>query len=171
MSRGCTKLTLEELRASLGPDRLISVAGLPWRSSIEEKVTRVEGYRWSMAYYQSVASRVDQIVVMAYDSFAPSPALYRLWVREQVRGLLSNLASTKVDLLIGFSVSREITTSHNPDAENLSSGLAGLCAGLTAAAPATNRIKGIALYAEWEADAVDWQRWEQWQAGTVRYLN
>src|SRR5205085_2558005 len=57
---------LEELRASLGPDRLLSVAGLPWRSSVEEKVTRFAGYRWSTTYYQSVASRVDQIIVMAY---------------------------------------------------------------------------------------------------------
>ena len=65
-----------------------------------------------------VADRVDHIAVMSYDSFAFHPALYRLWMREQVRGITKSLAEADAELLMGLSVSRERTSTHRPRAEN-----------------------------------------------------
>lgn len=158
---------LDELRVAIGPARLIGVAALPWRSAPEARLSLAQGYRWDGDYYRQVAERADQLAVMAYDSAAPTAALYRLWMREQTRGLLGSLAGSRAELLIGISLSRESTGSHHPGAENLRSGLAGLCAGL-AGAPGAERVRGVALYPEWEASADDWQLWAQWQAGAAR---
>jgi hypothetical protein len=122
----------------------------------------VGSYKWSGTYYRAVAQEVDQIAVMTYDSMAPHPALYRLWLREQVRGIWGSLAGSDVQLLAGLSVSRENTFTHRPNAENMNSRLAGICAGLSAAAHTNHAIDGVALYASWEAEANDWAAWEAW---------
>ena len=63
--------------------------------------------RWSAEYYRAVAARVDQVLAMTYDSYLPMPALYRLWLREQTRGLSDALRGSSAELLMGLSVSRE----------------------------------------------------------------
>lgn len=152
---------LQELRAALSPNSMLSVASLPWASAGETVLAPSNPYRWSSAYYRAIASSVDQIAVMAYDSHAPTAALYRLWMREQVVGISRGLADTPVSVLIGISVSREVTDSHRPAVESLPHGLAGLCAALHR--NQVDQIEGVALYALWEADATDWQAWQAWQ--------
>jgi hypothetical protein len=109
--------------------------------------------------YQEVGQRVEQIATMTYDSSAFHPALYRLWIREQVKGIRGSLENSDVELFIGISVSREQTRSHRPNIESLENGLAGLCAGLTK----PHNIQGIAIYADWEFSQSDWKLWEIWQ--------
>ncbi len=112
---------------------------------------------------QAVASRVDQIATMTYDSLMPLPALYRLRMREQVRGIGRSLAQSDVALLIGIPVSRERTLTHKPKTGALTHGLAGLCAGLldTEALGAERLPEGVAMYAAWEAEPADWEIDEQ----------
>jgi len=154
---------LDELRLALAPTQLLSVASLPWASSLESALLPANPYRWTSSYYHAVASRVDQIVAMTYDSQAVVPALYRLWMREQVQGIRQSISDQPIDLLIGISLSREVTSSHRPEVENLANGLAGLCAGLAKQTQDGASINGIALYAFWESDARDWQIWQSWQ--------
>src|SRR6266545_563945 len=68
-----------------------------------------------------------------------------------------------IDLLLGISVSREVTSSHRAEVEDLGNGLAGLCAGLAKQRQDGAPINGVALYAIWESDARDWQIWQSWQ--------
>jgi hypothetical protein len=156
-------LLLEEVRRAIGPERILSVAGSYWLPQVLNGLPFVEGLKWGSKYYEAVASRVDQIATMTYDSLMPHPALYRLWLREQVRGIGRSLADSEVELLIGISASRERTTTHRPNAENMQSGLVGACAGLHSTG---RKAGGIAVYAAWEAEEADWQMWETWLAGT-----
>lgn len=61
-------LLLDEMKEALGTEYILSVTGHTWRN--EEKPIDVGDYRWHGKYYQEVSKRVDQIVVMTYDSMA-----------------------------------------------------------------------------------------------------
>jgi len=152
-------LLLEEVREAIGWERILSVAGSYWLPKGMNELPFVEGFKWSGEYYRAVAERVDQIATMTYDSLTPHPALYRPWLREQVRGIGRSVADSEVDLLIGISVSRERTMTHKPSAENMRSGLAGISAGLKGT---ECEVDGVAVYAAWEAESTDWQVWEAW---------
>jgi hypothetical protein len=150
---------LDEVRVTLAPDRQLSVASGYWVPATVNALPIVGGCKWSASYYRQVGARVDQVVAMTYDSLMPNPALYRTWMRGQVRGITESLEETDVELLIGLSVSQEKTATHHPSAENLSNGLAAMCAYL---ARGEHQIDGVALYAAWEATAADWTLWDQW---------
>lgn len=154
---------LEELRAALSPRQLLSVASLPWMPRLEGAFLPTHAYRWDGRYYQAVANRANQLVAMTYDSQAGVSPAYRLWMREQVRGIRRSIGAQPVDLLIGISLSREQTASHRPEVESLANGLAGLCAAL--AQPQEGAaVRGVALYALWEATADDEAAWQRWLA-------
>jgi len=154
-------LLLEEVKAVIG-DRTLSVAGSYWLPPPINGLPVLEKFKWESDYYREVAARVDQIATMTYDSGMPCPALYRLWMREQVRGIGHSLSESEVELLIGVSVSQEATFTHHPQAENLRSGLAGISAGLSRYTDAGALVDGVAVYAAWEANEVDWRMWERW---------
>ena len=154
-------LLLEEVKAAIG-DRMLSVAGSYVLPAAVNEMPVLQGFKWDEAYYQAVAERVDQIVVMGYDSGMPTPALYRLWMREQVLNLERSLEAAEVEVLIGLSVSEERTLTHHPHAENMRNGLAGVCAGHRHRDGTDARVKGIAIYASWEAGQENWSTWEQW---------
>jgi hypothetical protein len=152
-------LLLDEMRMALGPDHLLSAATGYWVPAGVNRLPVLGGYKWSGSYYQEVAVRVDQIVTMTYDSLMPHAALYRAWMREQVKGITERVGDTDVELLVGVSVSGEKTATHHPGAENLASGLAGIC---TALKDGSHSIDGVAIYAAWEATAADWVLWDRW---------
>ena len=153
---------LQAVKAILGPKRVLSVSGGHWAPDVLDRLPVVGDLFWTDHYYRAVAQRADQIASMTYDSSLPQPGLYRLWMREQVRGITHALADTNADLLIGISVSREDTATHHADAENLRNGLIGLCAGLDRSAP-VKQVSGIAIYADWEFSGEDEQVWQDWQ--------
>jgi hypothetical protein len=150
---------LDEVRLALGRDKLISISGSHWVPEYINVLPVIRNFRWTSSYYQEVSQRAEQIVTMTYDSYTFHPMLYRLWMREQVKGISSSLNNSDAELLIGISVSQEKTRSHQPAVENLANGLAGLCAGLTD----PKAVQGIAVYADWEFSQLEWQVWEVWQ--------
>ena len=156
-------LLLEETAAALGSDHTLSVAANDWLPAGLNWLPGLGGYKWDSAYYQAVAEHVDQIATMTYDSFMPTPALYSLWLREQVVGVGRALSDSDTEWLVGISVSREKTRTHRPEAENMGAGIAGACAG--AARSRLAGLQGIAVYAAWEADQNDWLLWEQTMTG------
>ena len=149
---------LDEVRKSIGKDKIISIAGSHWFPEYINLLPFIKNLRWTSAYYQQVSMRADQIATMTYDSYMFHPALYRLWMREQVRGISSSVENSDVELLIGISVSQETTFSHQPNVENLANGLAGLCTGLS-----SKNVQGIAVYADWDFAPSDRQVWQAWK--------
>lgn len=150
---------LDEIRIRLGAEKLISVAGSHWVSDGINQWPGVRDVRWTSSYYRLVGQRVNQIATMTYDSYMPHAALYRLWMREQVKGISASLGNTEVELLIGLSVSHERTRTHQPRVENLESGLAGICVAISD----SEIVQGVAIYADWEFSQADRHIWETWQ--------
>ncbi len=145
---------LEELRVALPPEALLSISGSHWMPQALAALP----LRWSDSYYRAVAERVDQIAVMSYDSYAPHSALYRTWLHEQTIGISRSIEGTNTELLMGVSVAKETTASHNPTTETLADGIAGICASADDVAPAD----GIALYAAWDTTTAEQTTWRQW---------
>ena len=106
----------------------------------------VPRHHWSAEYFQRVARKVDQLVLMAYDSGLVFPRDYINWVRYQTWRSQDALQDLSTELVIGVSLSAEWTLSHQTQAETLPFALAGITAGLG------ERLDGIAIYPFWELD-------------------
>lgn len=151
-------LLLEEVKAALGPEPILSIAGSHWLPEVLNSVPLINRTRWTDSYYQAVAERTDQIAPMTYDSSTSQGAWYRLWMREQVRGISQSVAKSNVELLMGISVAKADTTSHRSEVETLRNGLAGICA-----TSDTKIVDGVAIYADWDFWKEDQAIWSEWQ--------
>lgn len=164
-----TLMLLDEVRAAIGPPAQLSIAArriTPLFPEADLIVNRQ--FTWRGDYYREIASRVDQIAVMAYDSHAPIGWFYAQWVRFQVIALTGALRDAGVDVFVGIPTSEEHTLSHNPAAENMATGLAGLLAGLNDLDSRPGVVTGIAVYPYWETSEDEWAVYEASWLGKER---
>lgn len=142
---------LEELRAGIPSDRMISVAAYPpptlWHPFPD--------LHWDQGYFAEVAARCDQVVVMMYDTALRSSKLYRRlmanWTVEVVRWA----RTTRV--LLGLPAYDDAGVGyHDPEVENLLNGLAEIHQGLAELEPVPGTYGGISIYSEWEMDDAEW---------------
>jgi hypothetical protein len=146
---------LEELRATLPAGKILSVAAYPpptrWQPTSE--------VHWDETYFRQVATRVDQLAVMMYDTSIPFPKAYEQlmanWTVEILRW-----ADGKPVLLGLAAYDDEGVGYHHPKVENLPHGLAGIHAGLERAGAPAN-FQGAAVYSHWEMDDAEWQTWRE----------
>lgn len=140
---------LEEIRAALPPGKLLSVAAYPpptwWQPGLE--------VHWEEVYFRAVARRVDQLAVMMYDTSLPWKKPYVRLMADWTREVLA--WSEGREVLLGVAAYDDAGTGwHDPEVENLATGLAGIHAGLSAGPPPN--FAGVAIYSEWEMDAAEW---------------
>ncbi|MSP11486.1 MAG: hypothetical protein EXR62_00880 [Chloroflexi bacterium] len=77
---------LDEIRQAIGPQATLSIATRRILPLFQDSpLSILPQVAWSAAYYREIASHVDQIAVMLYDSGLPRPELYRLWGWLQVK--------------------------------------------------------------------------------------
>ena len=148
---------LDEVRDALGPEFTLSIATRriwPIFPSVQWPI--VGRVAWYANYYREVASRVDQVAVMTYDSAMPLAALYRHWSRFQVIEISQAVNGSDVDLFFGVPTSEEKTWTHWPTAENITSGLQGIVDGLNDAVAHPSAVTGVAIYPYWETDEAEW---------------
>jgi len=160
---------LQQTRQAIGPDKILAIAGHKWAPSYVPFLDRISSY-WHSDYYRRVGELVDQVAVMTYDSYAPTPLAYRLFQREQTLGVLHSLAGTHAEVLIGVPTYEEPRTNHNPEAENVANGLVGVVDAL-ARLDASERqgFTGVAIYAHWEMDPAKWATYQRlWQGSAGR---
>lgn len=149
---------LEEAREAIGSEAILSIATrriVPLLA--DAPVPFIGQVAWRASYYREIANRVDQIAVMTYDSALPTPGLYQQFVRFQVIQVSRAVDGTGVQLLIGIPSSEEKTRTHNPAAENITSGLRGVIAGLNDAEARPENVSGVAVYPYWEMDETEWK--------------
>jgi hypothetical protein len=107
--------------------------------------------RPTSGYLRAVASRVDQVAIMTYDSEAPTEALAgRHFARHTARVLA--LLGDRVTVFMGVPTYRTAT----PWAENLSTALRGVRQGLGSLRRPPRRPYGVAVYADWTTSAREW---------------
>jgi hypothetical protein len=144
------------VRRALPPKRLLSVAAYP-------PPTRWHPFpdvHWEKQYFQAVAGRVDQMVVMMYDTALRQDKLYQSlmasWTRDELDW--AGQVARPPSVLLGLpAYDDEGVGYHHPDVENLRSGLLGIHAGLSSYPSLPDHYQGVAVYSEWEMDDSEWQ--------------
>jgi hypothetical protein len=123
---------------------------------------------WSPAYYGLVGDAVDQVVIMAYDTALPTPALYRRFVAYAAASASGNFVrSARTRVLVGIPTYEDHGLMHRKGVETPENALAGVVAGLRGRAGG-GTFEGVALYAEWTTDPDDWATYERvWRGHTV----
>lgn len=153
---------LDEVRSTIGPDATLSIATRriwPIFPGVEWPV--IGKIFWHTGYYREVASRVNQIVVMTYDSAMPLTALYRHWLHFQVVEVSRAVSGSDADLFLGVPTSEERTLTHWPGAENMTSGLQGIIDGLNDAEACSSAMTGVAIYPYWETGEAEWSIYQR----------
>lgn len=159
---------LEELRDALGADPTLSIATRRiWPVFPDVRWPLVRQVAWRASYYRAVSQRVDQVVVMTYDTAIPAAFLYRHWMRFQVIEVSHAVDGTGVQLFFGIPTSEEKTWTHWPWVENMRSGLEGVIDGLNDAESRTAAIAGVAIYPYWETDEAEWRIYEELWLGQL----
>lgn len=146
---------LDETRSALPPAAMISVCSPVWAWSPICSL----GFGWSDAYFTQVASRCDQICVMAYDTAMPSPRGYVWLVHQQVVhvGRDAETSRTGCRILIGVPTYPDRTPAHDPHSENLRLALIGVRDGLADSRTARGPIVGVTLFADYTTTQQDWK--------------
>lgn len=158
---------LDVTRTVIGPAKMLSTSAPMWAPNahlaewLRTTVGKGAGY-WTSYYYAAVATHVDQLVVMDYNTALPSGALYTLDVKQQTQNILAAVraATRPPQVLIGLPTYHENSFWFHDAAENPTNGLAGVIAGLnseTRMAP----FAGVALYRYGTTGSGDWVEYER----------
>jgi hypothetical protein len=150
---------LRSLRTAVGDQGLLSV------SAIRPGPLAIPGapnFFWSLEYYGRVASVVDQIAIMSYDTGLPTAGLYRRYVSYAASSVTRALAKsgTRARVLLGVPTYDETGLMHRASVENPGNALLGVIAGLRGVGGG-GTFEGVALYAEWTTDEQEWRTYER----------
>jgi hypothetical protein len=163
---------LRQVRAQLPEGTPLSVVVPPDWSPIGVDIPVppliVPGTVWSQEYKQNVALLADELAVMAYNSGLSSPGDYSTWVSYQVETFAEAIAplGSGVDIIVGIPTYPAEPPGHDPAVENVTSAINGVQMGLANAGEAAQFVKGLAIYAEWETDEIEWAEFKtQWVDG------
>ncbi|RZU19511.1 hypothetical protein EV645_1722 [Kribbella rubisoli] len=107
---------------------------------------------WSQEYFAKVASRVDQIAIMSYDTAMPLESLYGGYVAKQTK-LALEVTPPNTVLLMGLPAYWESNPSHWGHAETVTAAVRGARLGLS---NSTRQNFGLALYVDFAATEDNW---------------
>jgi hypothetical protein len=112
------------------------------------------GTWWSSSYLHQVATRVDQVAVMSYDTALWSPSAYAGFVRDQTRVALSAVPGG-TGLLIGVPAYHSRSLVHDDAAETVRAAIRGVQLAASGV-DLSGREFGIAVYMDYTATRTDW---------------
>jgi hypothetical protein len=143
-------LLLSELRSTLPPGKILSVAAYP-------PPTRWHPFpdlHWEESYFREVARNCDQLAVMMYDVGQKIPKAYQKLMADWTGEVLK--WSEGKPVLLGVPTYEDATVEyHYPEVENLTNALHGIHRGLSREAlPA--HYQGVAIYSDWETTSAEW---------------
>lgn len=157
---------LIETRAALPRGALISISAQKWapNAHLADLLYRAGrgGQWWTSYYYAAVASHVDQLAVMTYDSGMPTSRAYEIFVQQETKHILAAVrsASHPPEVLIGIPTYTGNSAWFHDSAENMRTALTGVIAGLNSDSE-TRPFTGVAIYRLAVTDAADWQTYDQ----------
>jgi hypothetical protein len=112
---------------------------------------------WSPSYLHQVATRADEIALMAYDTGIWSKDAYGGYIRRQT-ALALGAVPPDVTLLIGLPAYHEDSFRHHASAETVAASLHGIRLALGTAA--SSRPFGVSLYVDFAATSQDWRSYD-----------
>jgi hypothetical protein len=117
---------------------------------------------WSPGYLSKLAGEVDQVAVMAYDTWTWTPSMYAGMVRSMTSWALEAVPA-RVELLIGVPAYQEDNMRHRVNAETMANALRGVR--LALGDHPTDRTFGVAVYVDFTATPEDWDAYQRgWHA-------
>ncbi|MBI4425895.1 MAG: glycoside hydrolase family 18 protein [Elusimicrobia bacterium] len=155
---GALAAWLAELRAAMGPGRLLSVAAT--RPHLLGTVDLSPVPSWGPSDYAELSRHVDQIAVMSYDTWLVGAKLYTAYMRRSTRLVAQAVRrgpNPSCGLLMGVPTYSERRPYFHAGAENLRSGLAGILSGNLDLLGDGIAPPGLAVYASWTTDAGEWR--------------
>ncbi len=152
---------LIETRGALPARAILSVSAQKWapNAHIADLLYRTgHAGQWTSYYTAAVAAHVDQMAVMTYDTGMPTAGAYQVYVQQETKHILAAISTAKhpPQLLIGVPTYSGDTLFFHDSAENMTSGLAGVTAGLNSS-PDTRPFIGVAIYRLAVTSDADWQ--------------
>ena len=151
---------LRELREVFPCDKILSIAAYPPSTFLHP----YKNVHWSMKYYSQMASYVDQMAVMMYDTAIKYDKFYIALMASWTKQLLKNeeLKKYNVKLLFGLPAYDDAhTTYHNPSVENIDNALLGLNSALNSQKNYKKNYQGTVIYCEWEMNMKKWQLYKK----------
>jgi hypothetical protein len=142
------------LAVAVPPDWTPADADIPIPDSIEP------GTVWDEQYKQRVALiQVNQLVVHAYNSYLTSAEDYTAWMSYQVESYARAIASLRSNtrVMIGVPAYEDALPAHDARVENMLSAIDGITLGLEQAGDAGDIVQGLAIYAAWDIDEIEWR--------------
>jgi len=127
------------------------VEPLPYLHTPEQWIFRSPHW-WSGDYFHAVASRVDEVAVMDYNTAVPFSPAYSGYVRIETQ-LAMAAAPQSVTILLGLPAYHTRDPGHT-SAETVAAAIRGVRLALGANPP--HRAIGVALYADFSARPTDW---------------
>ncbi|HEY7486439.1 MAG TPA: hypothetical protein VH912_18390 [Streptosporangiaceae bacterium] len=127
------------------------VEPLPGMSAVDDLVIGHTKW-WSPGYLHQVATRVDQVAMMSYDTALPTRSLYGGYVRRQTDVALAAVPP-QTELLMGLPAFQSHDLGHFSSAETVATAIHGVRLGL--GADRRQRF-GVALYIDFAATDADW---------------
>lgn len=120
---------------------------------------------WHPAYLAKVFGYADQVAVMTYDTSLKDPILYSWYVSLMTQRLVQLVPAEKT-VFMGIPTFESGNASFNRRAENITTGLRGVISGLQDAGMTDPGSRlGIALYANWETSADEWETYATYWLG------
>jgi hypothetical protein len=149
---------LRSLRTAVGEGTLSLSAIRPG----PVRVPLAPNFFWTAEYYARVAELADQVVVMAYDTAIPTPALYRRYLGYASSTVTRSVADSRARarVLVGVPTYEGTGLMHRAGVETPENALMGIVAGLRGLG-AGGTFEGVALYAEWTTDEGEWDVYER----------
>jgi len=150
---------LRALRSAVGAERVLSLSTIrPGPIA----VPFAPNFLWTPGYYARVAGIADQVVIMAYDTGLPTPALYQRYVGYAAAAVQGALVGSRARarFLIGVPTYDETGLMHRGGVETPDNALLGVIAGLRGVGGG-GTFEGVALYAEWTTDEGEWRTYER----------
>lgn len=147
---------------SVSAEQVEPVPGSRWA------MEAVEGHSswWSEAYLRQVASRVDQVALMAYDTALWSSSAYAGFVRDETAAALLAVPA-RVALFVGVPAFHDAhSLEHSSSAESVGAAIRGVRLALPAGTPA-GRDFGVAMYVDFAATPADWAAYDASWCGAV----
>jgi hypothetical protein len=148
---------LRALRSAVGDDHILSLSAT---RPTPVPLPIAPNFAWTHDYYGLVATVADQLVVMSYDTAAPTSALYRRYVAYVASSLTGSLARSPARVLLGVPTYDETGIMHRRAVETPENALLGVVWGLRGRGEG-GTFEGVALYAEWTTDAAEWDTYER----------
>jgi hypothetical protein len=147
------------LRTAVGPGHVLSLSAT---RPAPLAIPLAPHFFWSPEYYARVAAQADQLVIMAYDTALPTPALYQRYISYAASSVTTALVASRsrARVLMGIPTYRETGFMHRAGVETPENALLGVVAGLRGVGGG-GTFEGVALYAEWTTDEKDWAVYER----------